>query len=63
MYEGFRALSARVSGGRVLVVFPDRLQAGSFVKFQYTDASGVSREYVVDDSWTAAGEQRALALI
>lgn len=63
VYEGFQALSARVSGGRVLVVFPDRLQAGSFVNFAYTDAAGDPQEYVVANTWTAVGEQRALDLI
>jgi hypothetical protein len=48
--EGFLTLSAKVPHNRNLVVFPEHLQPGSFVEYQWTDTGGVRRKYRIDRS-------------
>jgi hypothetical protein len=48
--EGFLTLSAKVPHNRNLVVFPDHLQARSFVEYQWSDTGGVQRKYRIDRS-------------
>lgn len=59
-FEGFRTLSARVTGAVTLVVFPDRLRPGSYVEFEYADVSGVHR-YRIDETWSPQTEQQAIS--
>jgi len=56
-FEGFRTLSARVTGAMILVIFPSRLRSGSFVEF--SDPAG-ARTYRIDDTWTPESEQQAI---
>jgi hypothetical protein len=46
--EGFLTVSAKVPYNRNLVVYPDHLRASSFVRYEWTDAGGVNREYRID---------------
>jgi len=47
-FEGFCAVSAKVSTNRNLIVFPDHLQPGSFVEYEW-DEAGAPRRYRVDE--------------
>jgi hypothetical protein len=46
-YEGFRTLSAKLPYREVLVVFPRRLQSGSFVRYSYTDSAGTPQVFQI----------------
>lgn len=45
--EGMLAVSARVPYHKALIVFPRNLRTGNYVKFTYTDPSGVPRDVVI----------------
>jgi hypothetical protein len=46
--EGLLTVSAKVPYNRNLVVYPDHLRASSSVRYEWTDAGGVDREYRID---------------
>ena len=45
--EGFRAVSAKLPYHEVLGVFPQRLRKGSFVKYFYTDSTGILQTFAI----------------
>ncbi|HEY7336881.1 MAG TPA: RES family NAD+ phosphorylase [Bryobacteraceae bacterium] len=49
-FEGFRAVSAKRPCNEVLAVLPQRLKAGSFVKYTYIDSAGNSNTYSLPTS-------------
>jgi hypothetical protein len=46
--EGFLAVSAKVTTNVNLVVFPEHLDAGSFVRYEWEDHNGRMRRFRVD---------------
>jgi hypothetical protein len=47
--EGFASVSAKVATNRNLIVFPDHLRPGSFVRYSWNDG-GITRGYRVDQA-------------